>query len=76
MPIFDTTRSNAEDSEIKSKCKIVMKVDSKYPIDYEDKFMNSGIDAAGLKMLIIQQCAKLDFTRDTNLDQILTAVKK
>ena len=76
MPIFDTTRSNAEDSEIKSNCKIVIKVDSKYPIDYEDKFMKSGVDAAGLKMLIIQQCAKLDFMRDKKLDQIQTEVKK
>ena len=70
MAIFDKTRSNAEDSEIKSNCKIVMKVDTKYPIDYEDKSMKSGVDAAGLKMLIIQECAKLNFTRDIKLDQI------
>ena len=40
--------------------KIIIKVDSKFPVDYEGEFMESVLTISQLKSLIIQQCVKLD----------------
>ena len=39
---------------------IIIKVDSKYAVDYESDFMESALNTTQLKSLICQQCAKLE----------------
>lgn len=60
MSIFDKVRSQADDSLMKLNHKIIIKVDSKFPVDYEGEFMESVLTISQLKSLIIQQCVKLD----------------